>query len=47
MCGGAVSLAGGGLGGVVTSSKVGVNGISRAEVGASKCSGSIVVLFRM
>ncbi len=39
MFGGAVNLAGDGLGGVVTSSKVGVNGISRAEVGASSVLG--------
>ena len=53
MFGGAVNLAGGGLGGVGTSSKVGVGGIPKVVVGvaaglvASKCSGAIVVLFRM
>jgi len=53
MFGGAVNLAGGGLGDVVTSRKAGVGGISRAVVDvaaglvASKCSGAIVVLFRI
>jgi hypothetical protein len=53
MCGGALSLVGGGLGGVVTSSIAGVDGIPRAVVVvaaglvASKCSGSIVFLFSM
>ena len=53
MFGGAMNLAGGGLGGVGTFSEVGVGGIPRAVVDfaaglvASKCSGAIVVLFRM
>ena len=53
MCGGAVSLAGGGLGGVVTSKQTVVGGVPAAvfDTGAglvaSKCSGAIVVLFRM
>ena len=56
MCGGAVNLAGGGLGGsrVVTSKQtVVVGGVPAAVFDkgaglvASKCSGAIVVLFRM
>ena len=54
MVGGGVSLAGGGVGGSVTSGKVVVvvSGIPRVVVGvaeclvASKCSGSMVVRFR-
>ncbi len=53
MFGGALNLGKGGLGGVVTSSNAGVGGIPRTVVDvaaglvASKCSGAIVVLFRM
>ena len=55
MCGGAVSLAGGGLGGsgVGTSKQTVVGGVPAAVFDkgaglvASKCSGAIVVLFRM
>ena len=53
MIGGAVNLAGGGLGGVVTSRQAVVGGVPWVVVDvvaglvASKCSGAIVVLFRM
>ena len=53
MVGGAVNLAGNGIGGTVTSSKAVVGGIPIAVVDvaaglvALKCTGSIVVLFRV